>query len=459
MTLSNFILGNLESILHEWEEFAASLVPPSQKMDQVMLRDHARQVLETIAADLVRPETALEKSEKSKGRGASAAEKSGGGKSAAMTHGANRVESGFSLNATVSEYRALRASVTRLWEEAHIGRRAPKMVIDDLIRFNEAIDQAVSESVESYYIDKEQQTRVFNTILSSSPDLSCTFDLECRFAYANKALSELLDLPLEKIVGKKCGQLDMPSAADLQHQIQFVIRAKEKFRGEISYMSAAGQAEFYEYIFVPVLDKDGAVEAVAGTARNVTERKAAEDKNWNKANFDGLTGLPNRLLFRDRLEQDIKHAARTGAPIGLMFIDLDNFKEANDLFGHQAGDHVLQLAAERIRSCVRDTDTVARLGGDEFTVILLDLLSGRQVRFVAEKILKELASPFQLSSNTLRISASIGISLYPQEGRTAEHLLQNADDAMYAAKKAGRNCIRFYAPDQGECDFSLQPGP
>jgi diguanylate cyclase (GGDEF)-like protein/PAS domain S-box-containing protein len=442
MTLSQFILKNMEAILQEWEQFAATLVPAAQKKDKAMLRDHGKKMLETIAADLTHSQTAYAKAKKSKGQNGAPASKT----TAAKTHGADRLAAGFSLNAAVAEYRALRASVIRMWQEAQGKEPVPRRAIGELIRFSEAIDQAITESVTSYSFEKEQQTRVFDTILSSSPDLSFTCDLEGRFAYANRALIEFLELPLREIVGTNFLDLELSTAFELQRQIQQVISAKEKFHGEIPYTRPSGEVRCYDYIFVPVLGKDGAVEAVAGTLRDITERKAAEDKNWQKANYDLLTGLPNRHLFLDRLEQDVKHAGRIGAPIALLFIDLDHFKEANDKFGHDVGDLLLRFAADRIRSCVRQTDTVARLGGDEFTVILQDQTDAEHAGIVAEKIAKELASPFQISKNTINISASIGITLSSQAASAPEQLMKNADVAMYAAKSAGRNRVGFFSP-------------
>lgn len=447
MRLSHFILQNLEPILVEWEKFAATLVPASQRADEAMLRDHVKIMLETIAADLARPESAHSRAEKSKGRRPAT-------KTAATTHGAERLELGFSLVSAMAEYRALRASVTRLWQAAHIVKPVSKAANEDIIRFNEAIDQAVSESVVSYSTEKEEQTRVFETILSSSPDLSFTFDLEGRFTYANKALTQLLGLPIDKIVGTNFFDLHFSAAAEMQGQIQQVIATKEPFRGDIPYTASGREVEFYDFIFAPVLTRRGKVEAVAGTARNITQRKSTENRNWQKANYDLLTGLPNRRLFGDRLNQSVKHAGRTGAPIALLFIDLDHFKEANDSSGHEAGDILLRLVADRIRSCVRATDTVARLGGDEFTVILQDLIGTEYVEIVAEKILKELATPFQINNNTLHISATIGITLCPQDANSAEQLIKNADQAMYVAKNAGRNRFNFFVPNQEQ---SVEP--
>jgi diguanylate cyclase (GGDEF)-like protein/PAS domain S-box-containing protein len=440
MRLSKFIIVNLEPILQEWQKFAATLVPLEQKKDELLLRDHLKKMLEVIAADLAVPETAEKKSKKSKGHYTNSK------KTFATIHGSDRLQSGFSLDAAIAEYRALRASVTRLWQEANIGQPESETTINDIIRFNEAVDQSISESVTSYSLEKEKQTRVFETILSSSPDLSFTFDLDGQFAYGNKALSDLFQLPPDQFLGKTFLDIDMPDAAELQRKIEHVIKTKEQFCGEMTFKETYGHWRFYEYIYVPVFDQKGKVEAVAGTARDITERKAVEEKNWQKANYDLLTGLPNRRLFQDRLEQDVTHAGRSGVPIALIFIDLDHFKDANDQFGHEAGDLLLRLVADRLRSCVRKTDTVARLGGDEFTVILQDLLDAERAEIVAEKILKELANPFQIFNHIVHISGSIGIAFSSQDANTPEQLIKNADHAMYVAKHAGRNRFSFFSP-------------
>ncbi len=182
------------------------------------------------------------------------------------------------------------------------------------------------------------------------------------------------------------------------------------------YTAPGREVEFFDFIFAPVLTNGGKVEAVAGTARNITNRKIAENRNWQKANYDLLTGLPNRRLLGDRLNQSVKHTVRTGVQIALLFIDLDHFKEANDRFGHDSGDILLRLVADRIRSCVRAIDTVARLGGDEFTVILQDLTDNHHVEISAKKILNELATPFQInitSFTSLALSASRSVPKMP----------------------------------------------
>jgi diguanylate cyclase (GGDEF)-like protein/PAS domain S-box-containing protein len=445
MRLSDFILNNIDAILDEWTTFAATLVPRKHQANRAMLLDHAKRMLEVMAADLAMPETPAEQARKSKGLdlGSQAMLLE---RTAATQHGAARMESGFSLDATLSEYRALRASVTRLWEEEHKDQTMAPEAVVDLIRFNEAIDQALTESVTSYYFEQEQKTRVFNAILSSTPDLSFTFDLHGNFTFANKAFLDLIGLPLNELLGKNYADLDLSNAAELNRQIQFVVQSRQQVRGEVHFTPPSGREDLYEYIFGPVFDDEGALEAVAGTSRNITDRKAVELRNWKLANFDPLTGLPNRCLFRDRLEQEVRHAARVGAPIALLFIDLDKFKEANDQYGHDAGDLLLQYASARMRTCVRETDTVARLGGDEFTIILQDLSVTGHAENVARKVLEQMEKPFHIKQQEIRISASIGIALAPDDADTPDALIKDADLAMYASKAAGSNCYSFYSP-------------
>jgi diguanylate cyclase (GGDEF)-like protein/PAS domain S-box-containing protein len=449
MTLSDFILDHLATILDEWLKFATSLAPAKHRSDQEMLLDHARHMLEAIAADLALPESAFEQAEKSQGRGAGSDE-ARIELSAATQHGTARMQSGFSLVATVSEYRALRASVTRLWEQLPQNHPMPPAGVIDLIRFNEAIDQALTESVTSYYVEKEQQTRVFDAILSSTPDLSFTFDLDGRFTYANKAFLDLVGLPLHELLDQNYQDLGFPNAAEKDRQVRLVVQTRQHVRGEVRFPLPSGREDVYEYIFVPVLGDDGAVEAVAGTSRNITDRKAAELRNWKQANFDPLTGQPNRYLFQDRLAHEVRHACRAGAPIALLFVDLDKFKDANDSFGHDAGDLLLQYAAARMRSCVRETDTVARLGGDEFTVILQDLGDNGHVHNVAQKILEQMRQPFHIKQHEIRISASIGIALAPGDAQTPEALMKQADQAMYASKEGGGDRFSFFSPHRVE---------
>jgi diguanylate cyclase (GGDEF)-like protein/PAS domain S-box-containing protein len=183
-----------------------------------------------------------------------------------------------------------------------------------------------------------------------------------------------------------------------------------------------------------------------GVARDISEHKKSEERIWQQANFDSLTGLANRQMFQDRLEQEIKKSNRTNLPLSLMVLDLDRFKEVNDTLGHDIGDLLLKEATKRLCYCVRETDTVARLGGDEFAVIVGELHEVDFAGRVAQHILKVFAEPFQLRDQVVYISTSIGITLYPEDGTTFDTLLKNADQAMYAAKQQGRNRCSYFAP-------------
>jgi diguanylate cyclase (GGDEF)-like protein len=189
----------------------------------------------------------------------------------------------------------------------------------------------------------------------------------------------------------------------------------------------------------------GEIEYFIATFFDITERKHAEDKILHQAYHDGLTRLPNRVLFKDRLEQSLAFARRMQhKKVALLFIDLDRFKLVNDSLGHAAGDQLLQQVAERLRGIVRQSDTLARLGGDEFTILLPDVDHVEEAMLVAEKVLAAMKQPFALGGRDIFVSASIGISMYPDDGADVDVLMKHADTAMYRVKKQGRNGFHLY---------------
>lgn len=189
---------------------------------------------------------------------------------------------------------------------------------------------------------------------------------------------------------------------------------------------------------------DGEVQQFAAILNDITERKLDEEQIRYQANYDQLTGIPNRALFMDRLARLVIESRRTKTNIGLMFIDLDGFKAVNDSLGHDAGDLLLKQTADRLNYCVRESDTVARLGGDEFTVIMPLIDSIESTVVVAERILQSLIEPFDLDGQEGRISASIGISIYPEQADDDKQLLHKADVAMFHAKSQGKANYQFY---------------
>lgn len=199
---------------------------------------------------------------------------------------------------------------------------------------------------------------------------------------------------------------------------------------------------------VPVDDKDelGELASAFNRMSESLELQIAElTALAGQAYYDTLTHLPNRLLFKDRLDQEMARSMRSGHPLGLLYIDLDHFKRINDSLGHGAGDELLQIVATRLREAVKEIDTVARLGGDEFVIIMPQLANPESsVALVAERILTELSKPIQVRGQDCFISASIGVTLFPQDGHTAEELIKNADATMYRAKKQGRSRALFF---------------
>ncbi|SNY53871.1 PAS domain S-box-containing protein/diguanylate cyclase (GGDEF) domain-containing protein [Arsukibacterium tuosuense] len=444
MRLAEFIRSDMEPILKDWEAFAKTLLA-AEDMNKTGLRDHAKDMLLEIADDLDSYQSESAQAAKSKGIAPAEAEESW-----AEIHGSDRQTSGFSVMETVSEFRALRASVVSLWTKANPSIAGDKL--EDLTRFHEAIDQAVAESLQHYAVVKEMETRLFGAILLASPDPIYVLDLEGRFVYANKATANLFGLAHKAIIGKTTFELGFPFAADFQHNLKKVIVDQSTFRGKFVHTFASGNGEQFEYLLAPVLDENNETEATVCISRDVTEQAVAAEKIWYNAHYDLLTGLPNRRLFLDRLEQEVKHAKRSGLPLAVFFMDLDGFKEVNDALGHDAGDHLLAAVAKRLTESVREEDTVARLGGDEFTVILSGAKQHADVELVAQTIIDALATPFQIAQDNVQISVSLGIALYAQDATSPASLLQAADHAMYKAKKAGANQMCFFekAADQKE---------
>ena len=210
----------------------------------------------------------------------------------------------------------------------------------------------------------------------------------------------------------------------------------------------------FELTANPFTDSDGRILGIVQVSRDITEKLKAEDRIRFLAHHDALTGLPNRVLLRDRFVQAANFSDRAGHSVAVLFLDLDHFKDVNDSLGHKVGDRLLQEVVARLSSKVRSSDTVSRLGGDEFVVVVPQAGVQGTSEQIAGHILKAVSEPFHIDGHNLRLSASIGISLYPVDGKEFDDLLKCADTAMYSAKEAGRNTYRFYSKEMNQVNSS-----
>jgi diguanylate cyclase (GGDEF)-like protein len=239
-----------------------------------------------------------------------------------------------------------------------------------------------------------------------------------------------------------CGQTEGLTVGYEQHERSTLVQ--EGLRAEGWRVMANGRRHYLSFNAAPIRNKQGEIVAAIQTLEDLTERKEAEKRLEQMAHFDTVTHLPNRTLFFDRLEQGMAAALRYGHILGLLYLDLDGFKQVNDSAGHDAGDQVLAAVARRLEKCVRRSDTVARVGGDEFTVILTQVAGAAEAEMVAGRILEALAVPFSLAERRFILGVSIGISLCPANGDDADSLVKQADTAMYRVKEMSKNSYGFY---------------
>lgn len=269
-----------------------------------------------------------------------------------------------------------------------------------------------------------------------------------RFVFSNPALPQMLGYAPDEFTGLRFDQIVHPDFLELwtERFVQRISGAIEPVRQyEAKFLRKGGSEVVWIELIASRFIFQGA-PALLGIVRNINEKKKTEDIIWRQANYDALTQLPNRLMLLDRLDHEIRQSRRTGQPLAVMFIDLDRFKEINDTLGHHRGDLLLQLAAQRLSSCLRETDLVARLGGDEFTIVVSGLDDMGTAERIAQNILDALQRPFHLESELAYVTASIGITLYPHDARCIEDLLKQADQAMYDAKHLGRNRLSYFTP-------------
>ncbi|WP_189836397.1 diguanylate cyclase domain-containing protein [Sulfuriferula multivorans] len=294
------------------------------------------------------------------------------------------------------------------------------------------------------HANEEEKLLRIQEVSELSGDAVAITDAEGVIVYVNPAFEVLTGYRKEEVLGRthaivKAGV----NEEKLYAQMWEVLQANATFRGQFMNRHKNGTHFYEDKIIRPFRNSCGKTTHFIASGRDVSDRVHIMRRLEHFANYDGLTGLPNRNLFMDRLQQAQAHAFRSGEGFALMLLDIDHFKTINDTYGHATGDAVLQTAASRLKQCLREEDTVARLGGDEFCLILEKSALRRDVKKVLEKISALLSESLTVDGHNISIQASIGVALYPEHGEDSHTLLKQADSAMYRVKANGGNAHLF----------------
>ena len=347
------------------------------------------------------------------------------------------------------------ALVHRGLVESLTTRRARDMLTGELAternRLQEAHDALADEMAERFKAQEKElaAAQKLRMHFERTPLAVLEWDLKLRITAWNPAAEAIFGFSLDDALGKAVPNL-LGSESERENvaaMCRELLESREGTKTTLANVTRSGRTIHCEWYNTPISDSSGHVTGFASLVHDVTERLNTERTIHYMAHHDALTGLPNRRLMQDRLNQAIMAARRKQRHVAVLFLDLDRFKVVNDTLGHDTGDFILKDVARRLVSCVREGDTVSREGGDEFVMILPDLERPEHARVVADKIITELARPVEIGGHEIHVTPSIGISHYPNDATDVHQLLKHADNAMYQAKDAGRNTIRFFTND------------
>lgn len=328
---------------------------------------------------------------------------------------------------------------------------------------NNALQKVMLEKAHSAMQQRLQKSEELHRyIVNSSPDVVFMLDKKGHFTFLNKKIEALLGYRKEELVGKHYHTIVDPADHERANYIfsEHVNRQGGAWSSELRLRMKKEDHEsrHFEMTFFPIENRSGQAEGkdrilgTYGTARDITERKEAEEFINFQAYHDLLTRLPNRALFKDRLNLAIAQSKRNQKTVAVMFLDLDRFKIVNDTLGHAMGDRLLQSVALRLESCIRKCDTLSRFGGDEFTLLLPAISSAEDARTIAKKIINVLKEPFALGEHEVFVGVSIGIALSTEGDSTVEQMIQNADVAMYHVKGRGKDGYKFFSQTMDVAD-------
>lgn len=326
--------------------------------------------------------------------------------------------------------------------------RANKLALEQSNIELHAIQSALEQHVSERSTEILRQSQYFKALVDNIPIAVVTLDLNNQITACNPAFENLFQYSREEVVKKRLDKLitDENTQADAENHTRKMISGEVVRYKSVRFRKDRTPVDVEVY-GVPVIVAHQQV-GVLVLYQDITELKRAEDFLQYIASHDSLTGLPNRMLFIDRLNHALQKASRSGVGLAVAFLDLDNFKTVNDTYGHEKGDFVLKKVAQRLQSGLRASDTIARMGGDEFTFIFETIVDSADALHLARKITATLTEPFQLDDDQVVLTASIGISLFPGDGDDAAALLRRADKAMYASKMLTENSCQLYAADQ-----------
>ena len=329
---------------------------------------------------------------------------------------------------------------------------------DELVALITELAANISFALDNFAREEERQNAAlalraseqrFRDVAEAAGEFVWENDLEGRFTYVSPRAVDYTGYAAEELVGHTAIEFMPPGEGErIRQWLSENTRPDRSFRGmEHMFLSKSGEVLWMQVSAVSIWDENGKPLGQRGTTRDISELKRSEARISYLATRDPLTELPNRLLFNDRLEQGIIAARRKLDKLGVLFLDLDRFKNINDSLGHHIGDLLLKEVAARMASCIRKGDTLSRLGGDEFVVTLEGLAHAEDAAQVALKIITALRRPLSVGGHTLNTSCSIGISIYPDDAEDSSELMKNADTAMYHAKEQGRNNFQFFSQE------------
>lgn len=296
--------------------------------------------------------------------------------------------------------------------------------------------------------EMEESSSRFRTLLDSMIDMAWIRDCNARFHAVNAAYARMVKRPVDALIGKTLFDIWPQHKATQFHTDDLkVLESGNPCRGEVILDDPELGPRSYEYIRTPVRDAAGTIVGIAGIARDITDWRETEARIQHISETDRLTGLPNRQTLQIKLSSWLANPSANDVSLAIMCLDLDNFKTINDSLGHEVGDGLLRKVADRLRSCLQEQDILSRQGGDEFTIVLVNYPDSTAIARAASQLLHTLAHTFYVDEHELSLSASIGISVYPENGTDVSTLLRNADTAMYSAKSNGRNRFHFFTAE------------